>query len=180
MTYQILEDGNSDCRVVEELTEGVEGLIAQQNWLPESYCKPRPDASYSQYPLYIDPNGAFCVTVVAFGPSIETSVHNHCVWGVIGVYQGEEWEHRYHRESYWNEANRFRLTEVDCAKAGPGQVSGFTAPNQDIHSIQTSLTGSVSIHVYGADIVKIPRLNFDLNTGQASPVYSCYTALPKV
>lgn len=173
--YTTVYAGKSDWWTVEELTDLLGLLMAEGGWLPEVYCKPQPGASYSQYPLHVDPQGAFCVTAVAFAPSIVTPVHNHTVWGVIGVYRGEEWERRYNRCD-----KVAQLTETDCQKFTMGEVSGFVAAGHDIHSIQTSQGGSVSIHIYGADIVKIPRLNFDCESGKASVVYSSYTFLPQV
>jgi predicted metal-dependent enzyme (double-stranded beta helix superfamily) len=169
--------GKSEWWMVEETRDSLARLLQEPDWLPEIYCQPQPDCSYSQYPLYVDPDGAFCVTAVAFGPSIVTPIHNHTVWGVIGVYRGQECERRYRRLTHLDGSGESYLIETGCDYYKPGMVSGFIAPEQDIHSVATPLSGSVSIHIYGADISKLPRLNFDRVTGRASVVYSSFVWL---
>lgn len=176
----IVYAGKSDWWLIEELSDFLGQLVSEQNWLPEVYRQPLPGASYSQYPLYVDPRGAFCVTAVAFGPSMVTPIHNHTVWGAIGVYAGEEVERRYVRLKQPDKSDEAYLIESDFQSFKPGMVSSFLAPDKDIHSIATPPSGSVSLHVYGADIVKIPRLNFDRSTGQGSVVYSCYSQVAKL
>lgn len=172
--------GKSDWWVVEEITDYLGQLVSETNWLPEGYCTPQPGCSYSQYPLYIEPNGAFCVTAVAFGPSMVTPIHNHTVWGVIGIYRGLECERRYARLRHPEGSDQAYLVEDARGDFKPGMVSGFTAPDRDIHSIETTPLGSVSIHVYGADIARVPRLNFDRVTGRSSVIYSSYAELPEL
>ncbi len=170
-----LEAGKGDEWVVGQVSSELRRLLQKQNWLPEAYCKPQPGCPYSQYPLYVDPAERFCVTAVAFGPSVSTPIHNHTVWGVIGVYRGIECERRYLRQEQADSTGEAEITEVGCGTFGPGEVSGFTAPDKDIHSIETTPLGSVSIHIYGANIAKVARLNFDRTTGRASVIYSCYS-----
>lgn len=172
--YQIVHAGKSDWWIVEELSDQLSQLVGEWGWLPEKYCTPQPGCSYSQYPLYIDPKEEFCVTAIAFSPLLVTPIHNHTVWGVIGIYQGEEIERRYRRYPHLDDSGEAYLLETGLMHCTPGLVSGFTAPDNDIHAIETPASGSVSIHIYGANIAKIPRLNFDRLTGKPSVVYSSF------
>ena len=59
-------------------------LIASDRWLPEAFATPRADR-YAQYLLHCDPLQRFSVVSFVWGPGQRTPVHNHTVWGLVGV-----------------------------------------------------------------------------------------------
>ncbi len=64
-------------------------LIGIDTWLPAAYAAPRADR-YAQYLLHCDPLERFSVVSFVWGPGHATPVHNHTVWGLVGVLRGAE------------------------------------------------------------------------------------------
>ena len=167
-----IKTAESERQLVENVTYSLTELLARRylEWLPQKYLRPVSGA-YSQYPLYIASDGTFCVTAVAFAPGANTGVHDHRVWGVVGVYQGIEEQRLYKRTGQNGIRPAGRLLSQ------PGDCSYLLPPEEEIHSVANP-TGdcSVSIHIYGADIVRVPRRNYNLETGEVTTIYSCYAA----
>ena len=64
-------------------------LLQDSAWLPSAFKQPHPDY-YQQYALYIDPEDRFSIVSFVWGAGQKTPIHNHEVWGVIGVLEGSE------------------------------------------------------------------------------------------
>ena len=64
-------------------------LIARDDWLPDAFAVPRADR-YAQYLLHADPLERFSVVSFVWGPGQRTPVHDHTVWGLVGVLRGAE------------------------------------------------------------------------------------------
>ena len=64
-------------------------LIATDDWLPDDYAEPDP-ARYRQYLLHCDSRERFSVVSFVWGPGQSTPVHDHRVWGLVGVLRGAE------------------------------------------------------------------------------------------
>jgi len=74
------------------LAEGeslLHGLILHDDWLPVRH-KAASSESYRQYLLFCDPLERFSVVSFVWGPGQKTPVHDHTVWGLIGVLRGKE------------------------------------------------------------------------------------------
>src|SRR6516164_8013946 len=65
------------------------GLVATGGWLPEEFTRPHP-LYYLQYLLHADPIERWSVVSFVWGPGQTTPIHDHRVWGLIGVLQGAE------------------------------------------------------------------------------------------
>src|ERR1044072_5298517 len=64
-------------------------LVASDDWLPQEAGQPHP-ACYQQYLLYCDVLERFSVVSFVWGPGQRTPVHDHTVWGLIGMLRGAE------------------------------------------------------------------------------------------
>ena len=64
-------------------------LVSQDDWLPASHAEPGAHR-YRQYLLYRDPQARFSVVSFVWGPGQATPVHDHTVWGLVGVLRGGE------------------------------------------------------------------------------------------
>src|SRR5258708_3690418 len=64
-------------------------LIARDDWLPDAFAAPDPQR-YRQYLLYCDPLERFSVVSFVWGPGQCTPIHDHTVWGLVGVLRGAE------------------------------------------------------------------------------------------
>ncbi len=128
-------------------------LVAADDWLPPAYAVP--GARYRQYLLWRCPAGRASVVSFVWDTGQGTPVHDHGVWGLVGILRGMEGEQRYRLGPGGPEAlgPEARMT--------PGRV-GLLVPGEDLHRVRNLATGvSVSIHVYGADIGTLVRGRYD-------------------
>ena len=64
-------------------------LLVEDAWLPEACAAPRADR-YAQHLLHCDPLERFSVVSFVWGPGQRTPVHDHTVWGLVGILRGAE------------------------------------------------------------------------------------------
>ncbi len=143
-------------------------LVAHDDWLPEAYAQPSPDR-YRQYLLHCDSLERFSVVSFVWGPGQSTPIHNHTVWGLVGVLRGSETGERFVRPA--SGPLEPGLTE----RLQPGQVDLVSPSVGDIHRVSNAYADgvSISIHVYGANIGAVERSTFDPD-GRAKPFISGY------
>lgn len=153
-------------QVTAELAE----LVARDDWLPEAFSVPDPDR-YQQYLLYGDPLDRFSVVSFVWGPGQKTPIHDHTVWGAIGMLRGAERSQAYRRTADGMlPAGPARLLE-------PGDVETVWPLTGDIHEVANAFAdrNSISIHVYGGNIGRIVRHVFDAASGAQKPFVSDYS-----
>jgi predicted metal-dependent enzyme (double-stranded beta helix superfamily) len=151
-------------------------LVATDNWLPDEYAQPDPKF-YRQYLLHCDPLERFSVVSFVWGPGQRTPIHDHTVWGLVGVLRGAEIERRY-------DFATGRPVAGEETRLDAGSVVRISSDDGDVHQVSNGLEAdvSVSIHVYGANIGKVTRHVFDAETGAPKPFISGYSnqAIPNV
>lgn len=131
-------------------------LLSRDDWLPEACAAVRQDR-YAQYLLHCDPLERFSVVSFVWGPGHRTPVHNHTVWGLVGVLRGRE---RCDEYALVDE----RPQPLGCGhESSPGDIDAVSPTLGDWHVVRNALeTGtSVSIHVYGANIGAVRRHRLD-------------------
>jgi predicted metal-dependent enzyme (double-stranded beta helix superfamily) len=156
------------------LTEGkalLQALVAKDDWLPADYAEAGP--TYRQVLLHCDPLERFCVVCFVWGPGQVTPVHNHTVWGLVGMLRGEEISTE--MLPHPSGAGPMRPGRVDRLR--PGEVVAVSPNLSDIHTVQNALPDrtSISIHVYGGNIGAVARSVFDPATGAEKRFISGYT-----
>ena len=160
-------------RILEEGSRRLADLVAHDGWLPPAYAIP--DATrYQQYLLHRDPANRFSVVSFVWAPGQATPVHDHRVWGMVGVLRGAELV-----EDFAQNADG-RLTRVGPLRTlGAGEVESFSPATGDIHRVANAFDDrvSISIHVYGADIGAVERATYDAH-GTPKPFISGYAAQP--
>jgi len=138
-------------------------LIASDDWLPEEFSRSSPDR-YQQYLLHCDSRERFSVVSFVWAPGQSTPIHDHTVWGLVGVLRGAE------------KVERFRhlpsggLTADGEEFLKAGEVDAVSPRVGDIHRVTNGLKDrpSVSIHVYGANIGAIERATYTADGAQRS------------
>ena len=128
-------------------------LVARDDWLPEAFAEPDP-ARYQQYLLHVDPRERFSVVSFVWGPGQATPVHDHTVWGLIGMLRGAEIAQAYapRADGRWRPAG-------EPVRLAPGDVEAVSPAIGDVHRVRNAFDDrtSISIHVYGADIGRVRR-----------------------
>jgi len=143
-------------------------LVTESDWLEEKYRRAIPSKAYAQYLLYRPDDHAFSVVSFVWNPGQGSPIHDHCTWGVIGQYQGEEEESRFRIVDN-------RLERIGVVLARPGDVSHVYPPSRDIHQINNrTASPTISIHIYGGDIGSQRRHSYDANTGTMREFVSGY------
>lgn len=138
----------------------LEALVATDDWLPDAYAASHPQR-YQQYLLHCDPLERFSVVSFVWGPGQRTPLHDHRVWGLIGILRGGEIETRYVRD----ESGRLRPAGEE--RLHPGTVARLSPQENDLHLVANAFAdrSSVAIHVYGANIGAVRRATYDPETG---------------
>ena len=147
-------------------------LVRHDDWLPERAAAARSDR-YAQHLLHRDPQGRFSVVSFVWGPGQRTPVHDHTVWGLVGVMRGAE------------RCEECALEDATPRLSGhthvmhPGDVDAVSPTVGDWHRVSSAREDglSISIHVYGADIGQVRRHRLD-EQGAVVSFVSGYDSLP--
>ncbi len=146
-------------------------LVKHDDWLPESMAQ-CPPHGYAQNMLWCDPFERFSVVSFVWAPSAQTPVHDHQMWGLVGMLRGSETSQAFSRD-----AATGSLVAGETTTLAPGDVEVLRPSVGDIHKVTNALNdcGSLSIHVYGGNIGAVKRFTFDPATGKPNLFISGYT-----
>ena len=148
----LLEQHPEEPQLLQQGAQLLRQLVAHDDWLPAAYAQPDPQR-YRQYLLHADSLRRFSVVSFVWGPGQQTPVHDHTVWGLIGMLRGAEiaqghmWKAGVLREH----GSPLRLE--------PGMVEPVSPRIGDVHRVSNAFDDrvSISIHVYGANIGEVLR-----------------------
>jgi predicted metal-dependent enzyme (double-stranded beta helix superfamily) len=128
-------------------------LLRDDAWLPPEAAQPDPQY-YRQYLLYRDPRARFSVVSFVWGPGQATPIHDHTVWGLVGLLRGAEIEQPFRRA-----ADGTLVPDGPPRRLEAGAVTAVSPTLGDIHQVSNAYDDRVSIgiHVYGADIGAVDR-----------------------
>jgi predicted metal-dependent enzyme (double-stranded beta helix superfamily) len=169
-TTAVVDRAEDEASILAQLASKLAALVSTDDWLPPAYAAADGKA-YGQYLLYADPLDRFSIVSFVWGPGQSTPIHDHRVWGLVGVLRGAEISTSYERrdDGSLRAGAPERLTQ--------GRVVAVSPEIGDIHAIANGLSdaASVSIHVYGGNIGTISRSIFDAQTGAPSAFISGYS-----
>lgn len=137
-------------------------LISRDDWLPDHFARPHPER-YQQYLLHCDSRERFSVVSFVWGPGQGTPIHDHRVWGLVGVLRGAERVERFRRRDDGRLEPVGPATDLyEC------EVEAISTQKGDIHRVANGLPDapSISIHVYGGNISAVERATYDLDGGE--------------
>jgi predicted metal-dependent enzyme (double-stranded beta helix superfamily) len=165
----LLRDDPPEAAILEGGQDLLGALVAHDDWLPDAFAAPA--TPYGQYLLHCDSAERFSIVSFVWSPGQSTPVHNHTVWGLVGVLRGLEISQPFAFTPAGLEAGVPR-------ELRPGAVESLSPRTGDIHRVSNGLAdqASVSIHVYGGNIGCVERSAFD-QTGVARRFMSGYTGV---
>ena len=163
--------GQDEPAMLREGKQLLAGLIARDDWLPEEFARAHSD-TYRQYLLHCDALERFSVVSFVWGPGHTTPVHDHTVWGLVGVLRGAE-----KCEEYERRGGRQPMRKTGEHLIQPGGIDAVSPAVGDIHTVSNALADrpSISIHVYGANIGAVRRHVYLRETGEIKPFVSGYS-----
>lgn len=149
---EVIDNNKEEEIVLQNGRALLQELVSHDDWLPEEFAQPHPD-HYQQYLLHADSRQRFSIVSFVWGPGQETPVHDHKVWGLIGMLRGAE------------DAQNYEITATglqpvgEAVRLSPGQVEAVSPTIGDIHKVSNAYQDqvSISIHVYGANIGAVHR-----------------------
>ncbi|MBB4224650.1 cysteine dioxygenase family protein [Variovorax guangxiensis] len=174
---RLLDGAPDEPRILSEGGELLRKLVSRDDWLPEAFAQPDP-VYYRQFLLHADSTERFSVVSFVWGPGQATPVHDHTVWGLIGMLRGSEYSQGYALDSSGNARPHGEAVRLD-----PGQVEAVSPTVGDLHRVHNAHADrvSISIHVYGANIGAVRRHTYPAEGGR-KPFVSGYsnTLLPNL
>lgn len=159
-----------EAQLLPKVGDAMRALIATDDWLDAAYTQA--DARYyRQYLLHADPADRFSVVSFVWAPGQQTPIHDHTVWGVIGILRGAERTQRYALAA--RGVPQPIGPEHDLL---PGSVEFVSPTIGDVHRVSNALADrvSISIHAYGANIGKVRRHVFPPEGGAPKEFISGY------
>ncbi len=166
---QLVGEARNEAALLTAGSAQLAALVAHDDWLPDAFAQAHP-LHYQQHLLHCDPAERFSVVSFVWGPGQVTPVHDHTVWGLIGMLRGAEVSQAFVRrgEALAPAGGPHRLE--------PGDVEILSPAAGDIHQVANAHADrvSVSIHVYGGNIGGVARSTFGPD-GRARPFVSGYS-----
>jgi predicted metal-dependent enzyme (double-stranded beta helix superfamily) len=166
---RLVDSGADEAAILESGRAALHTLVTADDWLPHEFAEPHPE-QYRQYLLYCDPWERFSVVSLVWGPGQRTPIHDHTVWGLIGMLRGAEISRGYAIDPVRG------LVSGEVERLTPGDVAAVSPRIGDIHTVENAFADrpSISIHAYGANIGAVARHVFVAETGAAKPFVSGY------
>jgi predicted metal-dependent enzyme (double-stranded beta helix superfamily) len=166
---ELIESAKDEQSILERGTLLLADLVAHDDWLPGEFAKPDP-ARYQQYLLHCDSRERFSVVSFVWGPGQATPIHDHRVWGLVGVLRGSELN-----ESFVRDEAGHLVPYGAPVRLSAGAVAAVSPRIGDVHRVANAERdrASVSIHVYGGNIGAVERATYDV-TGRAKRFVSGY------
>ena len=129
------------------------GLLEKDDWLQPEFTLAHPHQP-QQFLIYADPQSRFSVVSLVCGPGQSTPIHDHTVWGLMGMLRGSLSCQPYSRMSdgRWVPAG----FQIDML---PGDMEAVSPRTGDVHKVWNTSPdqASVSIEIYEGPIGLLER-----------------------
>lgn len=154
---ELLDSTSDEPLILSRGGELLSELVAHDDWLPPEYAKPDP-TRYQQYLLHCDSRERFSVVSFVWAAGQATPIHDHRVWGLVGVLRGSELN-----ETFSRDASGILVSDGAPSRLSAGTVAPLSPRIGDVHRVSNAERDrpSVSIHVYGANIGAVERATYD-------------------
>ena len=173
----LVETAPGEPGILREGSRLLKELVGVDDWLPARYAEPSV-TGYQQYLLHADSREHFSVVSFVWGPGQKSPIHDHTVWGIVGILRGAEFEQGYSRTSDGRFVERGAPVRLE-----KGEVTLVSPAIGDFHRVSNALDDrpSTSIHVYGANIGAVRRSMYETD-GTSKTFVSGYsnTELPNL
>ncbi len=163
---EIVGQRSEPTQTVAALAKPLERIIARADCLSDL----EPDGSADpERGFVIHRQSDFSILAVVWEPASGAPIHNHNSWAMEGVIRGLERNRNYQRTDAGSEPWRATLEELEPTIVGAGETTLLPAPPADIHAVEIPADETLAIHLYGVDILRQWRYEFDLESGAVTP-----------
>lgn len=174
---RLLDSRPDEPRILSEGGALLRTLVARDDWLPDAFAVADP-IYYQQFLLHADSTERFSVVSFVWGSGQATPIHDHTVWGLIGMLRGAEYS-----QPYALDADGTARPQGAPVRLDAGHVEAVSPTVGDLHRVHNAHADrvSISIHVYGANIGAVRRHTYPAEGGR-KPFVSGYsnTLLPNL
>ncbi|HXZ07072.1 MAG TPA: cysteine dioxygenase, partial [Paraburkholderia sp.] len=129
---ELVDTKTNEADLLQHGSQALRELVRSDDWLPDAYAQPSSER-YQQFLLYTDVRQRFSVVSFVWGPGQQTPIHDHTVWGLIGVLRGAELAAPYAR----NDDGTLRQAG-DEVRLEAGDVEAVSPTIGDIHRVRNA------------------------------------------
>jgi predicted metal-dependent enzyme (double-stranded beta helix superfamily) len=174
----IRASGSTPEETIEAIRPHFAELLADRTWLPSDYQEIAPTSGMGRdigtWLLYRARDGSLAFSALVVAPDVQTPVHDHLAWGLVGLYRGRQDEDVFVRQDDGSAEGMARLSLTERRRLQPGDFYALL-PVCDIHRVRTtSDVASVSLHLLGIDNGCIWRHRFIPEEDRVVPFRSGY------
>ncbi len=109
------------------------------------------------------------IIAVIWQPNAGTPIHNHNSWALEGIISGMERNRNFARRDDASQPWVANLEETEPSIVKTGETTSLSLPPDDIHAVEIPEGKTLAIHVYGVDLYKQWRYQFDMESGEVKP-----------
>lgn len=155
-----------DAETLAAIAQPLAKIIGRRDCLAdlEPSGNPDPDRGFTIYQA-----DDLSILAVVWPENGGAPVHNHNGWAIEGVISGVERNRNYERLDDGSQPWRAKLEEVDPTIVCAGETTCLALPPHDIHAVEIPAGKTLAIHLYGLDLMKQWRYQFDIETGEVTP-----------
>ncbi len=156
-------------------------LLRDTTWLPDRYQDLSEvggmGGGIGTWLLFRARDGGLAFSSLVVPPGVQTPIHDHLAWGLVGLYRGLQDEDVYARQDDGSVEGKATLALAERRSLRPGDFYPLL-PASDIHQVRTtSNVNSVSLHLLGIDNGCIWRHRFFPEDNRVEPFRSGYVNL---
>ena len=130
---KLVESVSGEPEILREGSRLLKDLVGVDDWLPARYAEASM-SGYQQYLLHADSRERFSVVSFVWGPGQKSPIHDHTVWGIVGILRGAEFEQSYFRAS----DGRF-MEQGGPVRLEKGEVTAVSPAIGDFHRVANAL-----------------------------------------
>lgn len=143
-------------------------MAADRSWIRPEFYGVDAQQGFGIVVLHEEPGDGFLIETICWGPGRGVAPHDHRTWGAVVGLDGSEVNVDWRRLDDGRLPGRATLEKAAETVIGPGVVKTF-AP-ADIHSVRNdSDRPSLSLHVYGRNLARLDRSEFNPLAGTEAP-----------
>ncbi|WP_240376006.1 cysteine dioxygenase family protein [Bacillus piscicola] len=171
---EIIKEYEEEKSITEQVSNRLAAFIKKYpHEIPVSYKRANPD-KYVLYPLFVSDTDNFSISVAVWDVGQSTPIHDHGVWGVIGIVEGSEREIQYQKHTH-------RLEQTGEYHLGSGDVKVCCSSDQDIHEVScASDIPCVAVHIYGGNVGELTRYVYEEENGEKKAVITPWDSRPLI
>lgn len=158
---------NSQMDIIHTVAQSMQKLLGNDYLFENEYIRAL-RKGWTDGKIYESEHHKFVIYAFGWSPGVETPIHDHLTWGVMGIYLNQLQITEFSLEAT-DQKGVYDLQSKDKYIADRGSIAYIISPEDEIHHITNpSSDFSLSIHVYGHELSEYNV--FDLEEGKITRI----------